>query len=864
MTNQVLLTQQQVAAIQYAVLGNDKYTTGSSFDQIAGQFRAGVITQEDYIGHLLESEKGKSLYSGQSDVQILKSIYEKLNGGTPDDRTIEKILGGNSLNSAIHNCISDVLYYNGFENEHLQAQHNLDEHLNAMMFKDYGTNSWDTWSSSVSLKEDVSSAYIALAGRSADMSGLSYWTNYLTKNGHSFDSVLKNMLSSPELKQKVGHLEGEDFIKHVYHAVYGQAPTSEQISKYEDLGNNKVIVTKAIINDIRNNASNDNEGVIHQHNLDNEIGNSLLYKTSAALTSSEHGGNATGTINTEHTHVLSNAETAVLTNIKLNIGNNSGVDLSSADHLNNLEINGGPGGVITLSTDSVDSGVKIIANNSNVKLEASSGSDAVTLNSLSDISHSNGVFNLGAGNDTLAWNGNAARGYANTVSNSFIADGGEGIDSISANLITKNVLIKDSLLHHSAVIETNSSQFTGFEQLDLTGYIGQATVNKGSVAIDHTFDFGLLTGHATTESSVHLLPGEVTQAATSTIGSLGFTLSGFADNVNVLNISGVNSGQLEVVGDATVNSSLAFNFLENATDHFNINFNAHSDHDINAGSVSLKSSSSVLGTSLDNVNIYSGGDGDFTNVLNLNGDNSQVKYISVSGNHYMKLSLDNGFSNVRDIDASMNTAGINLNTDHGGTGDGIIMQILDKLPLSAATTHVMKPVLDSLNLNGYQFKVNGSSDSDDFTVSGNTTVTGGAGNNNYHLTLSNISSGVTITDFNASKDTIFDGASGLKISNDVSSTSVADYGIRTSDVLDGILGKGIAHNGVDILGEILGLGNDHSLTAKVGVASVAFGGKADSYLIIDNNNNHTLDSNDSVVYLTGQNHTQLVETLHFS
>jgi hypothetical protein len=35
-------------------------------------------------------------------------------------------------------------------------------------------------------------------------------------------------------------------------------------------------------------------------------------------------------------------------------------------------------------------------------------------------------------------------------------------------------------------------------------------------------------------------------------------------------------------------------------------------------------------------------------------------------------------------------------------------------------------------------------------------------------------------------------------------------------------------------------------------------------VIIDNNDNHALDLNDTVVYLTGQNHQQLVDTLHYA
>ena len=99
---------------------------------------------------------------------------------------------------------------------------------------------------------------------------------------------------------------------------------------------------------------------------------------------------------------------------------------------------------------------------------------------------------------------------------------------------------------------------------------------------------------------------------------------------------------------------------------------------------------------------------------------------------------------------------------------------------------------------------------------------------------------------------------------------MADYGTLSSDTLDALLGTlvgGLTNGVIGLLGGILGLGSSNALTAKVGVASVVFGGTGDnasSYVIIDNNNNHTLDTSDSVVYLTGQNHQQLLDTLHYA
>ncbi|MFP3786919.1 hypothetical protein, partial [Burkholderia sp. SIMBA_024] len=86
-------------------------------------------------------------------------------------------------------------------------------------------------------------------------------------------------------------------------------------------------------------------------------------------------------------------------------------------------------------------------------------------------------------------------------------------------------------------------------------------------------------------------------------------------------------------------------------------------------------------------------------------------------------------------------------------------------------------------------------------------------------------------------------------------TAVADYGTRASDTLDALLGSlvgGLTNGVIGLLGGILGLDSSNSLTSKVGVASVVFGGAGDnasSYVIIDNNDDQTLDLGDSVIYL---------------
>ncbi|MGP2867408.1 beta strand repeat-containing protein [Serratia nevei] len=727
-------------------------------------------------------------------------------------------------------------------------------------------------------REQVASIYLAVPQRDVDAQGLDDWSNYLGKHGNTFASLTTKLLTSVEFQKKGAQLTGTDFIQHVYTGVHGVAATPAQIALYSGL-TDKGAITTAIINDLRNSTATDATTVTQQHGFEYDIGTSLLYKTAASLTATAAGGNATGTVNTGASHQISNAETAVLTNVQLNANAASLVNLQFADHLANLTINGTSAATVNLSSNGVNPGVAVTVNNGNVILNASSGADNVVVTSTANIATGTAQFNLGAGNDSLHWAGNAVSGGANTVANTVKADGGTGTDSISANFITKTVVTNQNALGiRTSTVTSNANNFSNFEQIDLTGYIGKSVGTLITTPLigqpttttvttpTNTFDFGLTNGTSTVEGTTG---GTVTQnAAATNLGAQGFVISGLA-NVNVINAAGGNAAQLEVKGDATSASTLNFTFVQNATDHFNINFDAVSSANVNAGTVSLNSSSSaLLGTALGTLNVASGGTGSFSNVLTLGGTNAQVQTINVTGDHALNLTVGNGFSFVHDINASSNTAGLNLNSNTTGTGDGIIVQLLNALPLSAVTTALLTPLLNTLGLNGYQMTVEGSAAGNSFNVLGNTTLTGGAGANIYDLKSSTSQAGVTITDFSTAKDKIVDAASGLTLSN--TGTAVANYGTRPADTLDALLGSlvgGLTTGVVGLLGGILGLSNPNSLTAKVGVASVVFSGSgntADSYVIIDNNNNHTLDANDTVIYLTGQNHQQLVDSLHYA
>lgn len=860
-----LANQTTAAALYYAVLGTNP--TETEFKSIGQKIENGQLTKEDYIATLLSSTSGQSLYQGLTNEQIVTNVYTLIYGSAPSLSTVTEFLSVGGLSTALSSVVDNLLNYKGFNSSTLAEQATFDQKVDSILY------STTESIAPLSVQEQVAASYLAMLGRDrwVDFAGLKYWSSDLN-SGTSYENVIKKQLLTSEYQKRVGQLNGDDFIAKVYKIVHGVAATPEQIATFSVLGTNKSVIAAAIINDIRNSTATDNTTVSQQHSFENLIGTSLDYKTSALLSATSGGGNATGSVNSYTSHQLSNAETAVLTNVQLNANAATTVNLKFADHLANLEIGGGSAATVNLSDNGVNPGVNITVDNGSITLNASSGADKVLLTTDAVVASATGKFNLGTGNDSLKWLGNGVSNGANTVSTAITANGGDGVDTVSANLITKNVVMSGNAVTRTATISTNTSQFTNFEKLDLAGYIGKATVSSGSTAANHTFDFGILTGNAVSESSTTGLINNVVQAATSTIGSQGFVLSGLADQVHVINAAGGNSAQLEVTGNATAASSVDITFLQNATNHFDVNFTATSDSDINAGSLSLISSSSLLGgTALSTVNIGSGGSGNFENTLSLAGTNAQVQTINVTGDHALNLTVGTGYSNVHDINASTNTGGLDLNANVGGTGDGIITQLLKILPLSAVTVPVVNTLLGLLGLNsGYHMSVEGTSANDSFNVLGNTVVAGGNGENQYQLKSSTINSGVTISDFSSLKDTIFDSTSGLTLSDNTSGTAITDYGTRSTDVVDALLGTlvgGITGGVVALLGQILGVGSSGSLTEKVGVASVVWSGQSDtasSYLIIDNNDNHNLDASDTVIYLSGQNHQQLVDTLHYA
>ncbi|MDF9722950.1 DUF4214 domain-containing protein [Serratia marcescens] len=972
--------QKEAAALFFSVLGQN--ATAATFDSIGNRIEKNLLSAEDYVGSLLNSAEGKSLYNGKSDFDILSSIYASTYGKTAPADYLSSLLVHSSLEESITTVVNDLLNYSGFEAGMQDAQNNYDQQLNEIMFPSYNaaggakgvsdiqalyylvgidpvTSTVNTLGSQInsgsktfvqvatkfiddraalkalpnsslvklvytaaygrtptdselvsatsflanggskgqmivdlindlrgtvaptdtaaqqkflaattpnapgfiaalSTQEQVASIFLALPERNVDAQGLSDWSNYLGTNPDlsKVNALTAKLINSVEFQKKGAQLTGNDYIQHVYTAVHGVAATAKQLADYAKLGVDKALIATMIINDLRASTATDAATVTQQHAFEHDIGTSLTYKTAASLSASASGGNATGTVNSGSSHVLSNAETAVLVNALLDANAATTVNLKFADHLANLTINGGSAATVNLSDNGVNSGVAVTVNNGNVTLNASSGDDTVTVTADANLINGLGKFNLGNGDDQLLWDGNAVAGGNNILSADISAQGGTGVNTLSANFLTTSSI----------------NNFKEFGKLDLGGYVGAYEGVRGVFNAGMLYDAG---------SNLKL-------------GNNSYVLSKKADNVIVKNAmyggSSYDKAKLEVTGNAGADSHVTFDFYQNASRTFDINFAGKGDNSLDAGAITIKSKAvgnwlgTYSGDALTDLGIHSYGQGNVTNKMTLVGkekDSNLITDIKIDGDHRLALTLENNVDSLflTKIDASANTAGVdivsNINAPgaSGAAGGAGFLDFLKPIPglsLIAVAGDIIGGVINGLGsvlgwigglfTSGHvpdvakSYDIIGSAHDDNFTIGNNTFVTTGAGKDVVTLAKSTAKDFSTITDFSAG-DTIVDQASGISISSQLPAgqeqTQVKAYGFTgTNALMDIFLEFGQAVLGnvlvrIDSLKKVINI--EDGKMEKVGVGGTDSG----SYVAFDNNGNKSLDADDTLVFLKG-------------
>lgn len=246
---------------------------------------------------------------------------------------------------------------------------------------------------------------------------------------------------------------------------------------------------------------------------------------------------------------------------------------------------------------------------SKAAVDSGAGNDVVTLSSAIA---AGSTINLGAGNDKLLF----ATGGSVAVSTSTVIDGGDGIDSVSAQLITAG----------------NAAQFKNFELLNLDSTTG--------------LDLALL-------------------AANNTL--TGLTISRVGTTATYQNVSKALGLTVDLVGDNSANTNtLQFKDVTGTDDSYSIKFAADNSAATSAPTAANVKAGTLVAAGIENFNIESGG-AKAWNSITLGADTS-AKTVTITGAANLDLAFASGFGNttapqtgVTSIDGSAATGALSIN-----------------------------------------------------------------------------------------------------------------------------------------------------------------------------------------------------------
>ncbi|QKO37745.1 hypothetical protein F0335_03830 [Serratia marcescens] len=530
----------------------------------------------------------------------------------------------------------------------------------------------------------------------------------------------------------------------------------------------------------------------------------------------------------------------------------------------------------------------------------------VIITPTSDLTMSKAHIKIGSGFNMLSWAGNSTNDGPNIVNANFRANGSAEFGTnnttiLSANFITKDILIATAANGtKSAVINSNIGNFDQFSYIDLAGYVGTGSIHLDGqpVATEgaHTFDAGIIFGSAIINHTAYADVSNIEQSPYFPSAPLAFSLSGFADNVHLINANAsYSAGQyipttIRIFDDATAASKLHVELAKvqgkNVTTDLNIDigkeFNpytdtppAYSNQKINGGTFAV-TSHYTNNPVKEILNITS----NFTHSeLTLSGGSNHITDISLNGfalggenNYVLKLNVKAGFTDslahiyvdeLSNPNGNLAPISLNIHSEIGGTGGGDFYNTLTSLQNSGQFSTIIN------TLAGKQLVIEGASQDDSFSVVGNTTLTGhGSGfhGDTINFAHSSISSQVKITDYNAANDRInagdavqqwaFSAASGKSL------VSYGDYGNTGNlNALFSTLGGAADAQSLfsAALSKATGGTSEHAL-AEVG--AIKLGNSL--YIIIDSNGNHGFDSQDIVFSLGNRDLQQTVADMHYN
>ncbi|CAI0966053.1 ABC-type protease/lipase transport system, ATPase and permease components [Serratia quinivorans] len=738
--------------------------------------------------------------------------------------------------------------------------------------------------------EVVMSLYLTVAGVSADAAAMDSFSRLLA-GGKTQDQLL-NTLAKTHL------FSNADNYQSIYQKLYGSALDSATAQAILlKAGNDKITATSLIIEAFRNGEypldNNEKPNPIRVADYQTKIAHSLGYKTSAEL-SIANDGTLTGSVNSGGDHSLSQAELLVLTQVYLNINTPSAVNFTHSPYLQEVVLQGDmPTNDVTLnSLKNKSFALRINLDDSTwfktaEKIAFGTEKDSVFVTDKYDISNARLNIDFADGGAGLLWNGNGVNQGANSVSTTFTAQNQfDASGALSANFILKDILLttgEDGGI--SGQIYTNINQFLYFPTLDLAGYRGTGNIYLDGELVategTHVFDYGVINQTASIYNGSYANVDYLRQAdhaqkspdGTSWTGVDGFVLSGYADNVHVINIHMDKLPQLSVTGNAGAQSKLHLelaSYKPAASEFWGVNIgNAALDH-VDAGTLSFTSHFTGQQPQ-EMLRIYSSGSK--LNTLALTGADSHIDTLYLSGVTKLEATVKAEFSDslkniiiepVSDpFGEGIPRIEVVLTMEKGGTGGGTFYTLLSSLNSHTAYDGIISALAgDQINI---QY-----TNSQTLNLKGNTTlnnlVTGNehAHDSKINFEQSTVDNMVTINTLTPT-DTITAGSPSQQwVFNNNNVGNIKVYGSVTKESEINTLFNSLSVDGEstaqDIFSQALAkIAPDGSVLQDVGV--VKFG--TDAYIVIDNNHNQKLDAQDIIFSLGNKDVYDIAANLHY-
>ncbi|EMW1017053.1 hypothetical protein AAEK50_003978 [Serratia marcescens] len=745
--------------------------------------------------------------------------------------------------------------------------------------------------------ETVTALYYGVAGYTMDATALEVYSKQLAA-GLSTADLLRGLASSPSFADAV-------YWEQTYAKLFNNVLSAADRSKiWNESGKNAYVATSIVIDTFLNGGTNKSYvGWTYNAKSYERIADALGYAKQAVLTIND-AGEWVGIVNRQPAHKLSDIEWHALRNAEINITKAANIVLSFAPNLQTLKMTGDKPATLDFSRNN-DVTPQIILENTHVSFIGSAGDDRIIISATADMINADAQIQMDRGADWLLWQGNATAGNANIVSKHFKAMAAlyDDQDATHDNVLSANFLTKDIYLTTAengqiqGKIVSNINNFNFFQKIDLANYKG-----TGSIYLDgkwvasegkNVFDFGVTRGVASIHNTEYANVSQLTQATPppasayqNATGDAGFALTGFADDVTVLNIPvdpwGLNYSfrTLSVLGDATANSRIHFDYLYDdrytrTTPVMTIKFNGANVSKIDAGTLSFAIKQLQGPTPESNIygyiDILSSGSAE--NTLRLAGDQNAIGTITVSGDKRLNLTIKQDFSTHLTLIDSNGTP-LNLVAEKGGTGGGALYDLLG--PSYAKYAAIRS------ELSGYQLAINTHSQkSDTLNLQGNTTLTRDLQNKSAGDTIifteSAIDSLVTLkavapwssttTPTLGNNDTLIvgDSANPWIFSSQGRQTMIGygEYSASETTALFNSLNLSPTATAFDLFRETLATathGASEDRLSEVGVLKL----DKNSFVIIDSNHNHTFDRDDIVFSLGNMSVSDTLKLAHYT